>query len=177
MSRASFAPLPPSAEPPNFGGRIGRRSGEEGGCGVLKGLDPMLSPDLLAVLASMGHGDEILISDANFPAESVARSTILGRALRLDCDSLRALRAVLSLLPLDGYEPDPVLTMQVVGDPAAVPEAVAAAEPLFAAEGFVSASLERFAFYDRARRAYAVLRTAETRPYGNFILRKGVISP
>lgn len=144
---------------------------------MLKGVDPMLGPELLAVLASMGHGDEIVLCDANFPADAVARSTIRGRALRLDCDALRALKAVLSLLPLDGYEPDPVLTMQVVGDPAAIPEAVAQAEPLFAAEGFASASLERFAFYERARKAYAVLRTGETRPYGNFILRKGVINP
>ncbi|MDD2869352.1 RbsD/FucU domain-containing protein [Neomegalonema sp.] len=144
---------------------------------MLKGLDPMLGPETLAALASMGHGDEIVLCDANFPAESVARSTVLGRALRMDCDALRALKAVLSLLPLDGHEPDPVLTMQVVGDPAAVPEAVALAEPLFGAEGVASASLERFAFYDRARKAYAILRTAETRPYGNFILRKGVINP
>lgn len=144
---------------------------------MLKGIDGVIGPEVLAVLAAMGHGDEIVLSDANFPAASVAHATVHGRALRMDCDALHALRAVLALLPLDGYEPDPVLTMQVVGDPAAVPTVVAQARPILAAEGVAPASLERFAFYERARRAFAVVRTAETRPYGNFILRKGVINP
>lgn len=124
----------------------------------------------------MGHGDEIVLADANFPSASVARGTVRGSELRIDCDAIVALRAVLSLLPLDGYQPDPVLTMQVVGDPVAVPPVVAEAAPLLALEGVVSASLERFAFYERASRAFAVLRTAETRAYGNFILRKGVVT-
>lgn len=143
---------------------------------MLKGIDPLLGAELLMVLASMGHGDEIVIADANFPAASVARTTVHGRLLHMDCDAPRAVRAVLSLLPVDGYEPDPVLTMQVVGDPLAVPPVVAEATPLFTAEGAAIGSLERFAFYDRARRAFAVVRTAETRPYGNFIIRKGVIA-
>lgn len=144
---------------------------------MLKGIDGVIAPELLAVLAAMGHGDELVLSDANFPAASVAHSTVHGHALRMDCDVLHGLRAVLALLPLDGFAPDPVLTMQVVGDPAAVPAVVAQALPLLAAEGVTPASLERFAFYERARRAFAVVRTAETRPYGNFILRKGVINP
>lgn len=142
---------------------------------MLKGIDPLISPDLLQVLALMGHGDEIVVADANFPAASVAAGS--GRLLRMDCPAPRAVRAILSLLPLDGYQPDPVLTMQVVGDPAAIPDVVAEAAPLLLAEGHRSAGLERFAFYERARGAFAVLRTAETRPYGNFILRKGVINP
>lgn len=143
---------------------------------MLKGIDPLLGPDLLMVLASMGHGDELVIADANFPAASVARTTVHGRPLRLDSAAPRALRAILSLLPIDGYEADPVLTMQVVGDPAAIPEVVAEAAPMLAAAGVRPAALERFAFYDRARRAFAVVRSAETRPYGNFIIRKGVIA-
>ncbi|MDO5647244.1 MAG: RbsD/FucU domain-containing protein [Paracoccus sp. (in: a-proteobacteria)] len=143
---------------------------------MLKGIDPLISPDLLMVLAQMGHGDELVIADANFPAESVAESSVYGAALRMDCDAPRAVAAVLSLLPVDDYEPDPVLTMQVVGDPQAVPDVVAEAEPQFAKAGTRSASLERFAFYERARGAFAVLRTAETRAYGNFILRKGVVA-
>ena len=143
---------------------------------MLKGIDPLLGPELLAVMAAMGHGDELVIADANFPAESVARGTTHGRALRSDAGAVPLLGAVLSLLPLDGHEPDPVLTMQVVGDPAAIPPVVAQAAPLVAAQGHGMASLERFAFYDRARRAFAVVRSGEIRPYGNFILRKGVIT-
>lgn len=143
---------------------------------MLKGIDPVIGPDLLAVLARMGHGDEIVLADANFPAASVARRTVTGAELRIDCDAIRTLRAVLSLMPLDGYEPDPVLTMQVVGDAVAVPQVVAEAQPFLAAEGVRPVALERFAFYARAKGAFAVLRTAETRPYGNFILRKGVIA-
>lgn len=144
---------------------------------MLKGIDPLIGPDLLAVLAQMGHGDEIAIVDANFPAVSVAARTVHGNVLHMDRDALRCLRAVLSLLPLDDFEPDPVLTMQVVGDPDAVPEVVAMAKPLLAEEGVASTSLERFAFYKRAEECFAVLKTAETRIYGNFILRKGVIAP
>ena len=142
---------------------------------MLKGIDPIIAPELLMVLASMGHGDEVVIADANFPAASVARDSVHGQLLRMDCTAPRAVRAVLSLLPVDRYEPDPVLSMQVVGDPTAIPEAVAETAPLFAAEGVAIAGLERFAFYARARRAFAVIRTCETRPYGNFIIRKGVI--
>lgn len=143
---------------------------------MLKGIDARISPNLLRVLARMGHGDEIVIADANFPSAAVARHTVEETELRIDCDAVAALRAVLSLLPIDSFEPDPVLTMQVVDDPAAVPAVVAEAAPLLAAQDLRSAALERFAFYERARRGFAVLRTAETRPYGNFILRKGVIS-
>ena len=142
---------------------------------MLRGIDPYLGPELLMVLAAMGHGDEIVVADANFPADSVAASTRYGAALRMDCSSTRAVQAILSLLPVDGYEPDPVLSRQVVGDPDRVPEAVADAAPLYQAAGAGVASLERFAFYDRARSAYAVVQTAELRPYGNFIIRKGVI--
>ncbi len=143
---------------------------------MLKTIDPLLGPDLLRVLALMGHGDEIAIVDANFPAQSIAARTVHGTALRIDCDARRALEAVLSLMPLDGHEPHPVLTMQVVGDASAVPEVVDAALPLLRAEGVEPTSLERFAFYDRARASFAILRCAETRPYGNFILRKGVVN-
>ncbi|MDO5605434.1 MAG: RbsD/FucU domain-containing protein [Paracoccus sp. (in: a-proteobacteria)] len=142
---------------------------------MLKGIDPLVSAELLFVLAAMGHGDSIVIADANFPAASVACHTVHGRAIPLACDAMRALRAVLSLMPLDPYDDDPVLTMQVVGDADAVPEVVAEAAPLIAAEGFTATGIERHAFYARARDAFAVILSAESRPYGNFILRKGVI--
>ncbi|PZQ52106.1 MAG: ribose ABC transporter [Rhodovulum sulfidophilum] len=142
---------------------------------MLKGIDPLLNPELLAVLAAMGHGDEIVFSDANFPATSVAAETVHGVALRVDCPVLAALGAALSIFPLDTFDGAPVLTMQVVGDPDATPEVVAEAAPLFAAEGAAMATLERFAFYERAKGAFAIVRTLERRPYGNFILRKGVL--
>ncbi|MFV0384005.1 RbsD/FucU family protein [Paracoccus sp. (in: a-proteobacteria)] len=143
---------------------------------MLKGIDPVISPDLLRALAQMGHGDEIAIVDANFPSVSVASQTVAGVALRVDCDAVRALKAVLSLLPVDDFEPDPVLTMQVVGDPDAIPPVIAEAMPVLAAHDLRPASLERFAFYERAKTAFVVLRCADTRPYGNFIIRKGIIA-
>lgn len=144
---------------------------------MLKGLDPRLTPELLFVLAAMGHGDEIVVVDANFPAESVGRSTVHRRPLRLGCDALEALEVILTLLPVDGFEPGAVARMQVVGDPAAVPDIVAEAAPILAAAGVDEApeALERFAFYERARGAYAIVLTNELRLYGNFALRKGVV--
>lgn len=143
---------------------------------MLKGIDPLIGPELLMVLAQMGHGDEIVIVDANFPATSMAMDTVHGTPLRMDCNAVRAVQAVLSLFPIDTFGTDPILTMQVVGDPDAVPPVVTEAAPLFAAEGFTSVGLERFAFYDRARQGFAILLTQESRSYGNFIIRKGIIA-
>lgn len=141
---------------------------------MLKSLDPLLGPDLLHVLASMGHGDEIAVVDANFPAAQCAR-----RLVRLDgADAPRVLRAVLSLLPLDRFVDAPLVTMVVVGNSVAVPEPVLAfAHEARRAEGHevkISA-LERQAFYARAREAFAIVQTGETRLYGNVLVRKGVV--
>lgn len=144
---------------------------------MLKGLDPLIGPELLMVLAEMGHGDEIVVADANFPAASVARHTVHGRVIRLEAQSPRVVQAILSLMPLDGFQPDPALSMQVVGDASAIPEAVAEAGAMVAAEGFAISGLERFAFYARAKAAYAVVHSQDLRLYANFILRKGVIAP
>ena len=140
---------------------------------MLKGLDPLLGPDLIQVLAAMGHGDEIALVDANFPAASMAR-----RLIRLDgVQAVPVLRAVLSVLPLDSFVERPAATMQVVGDPETVPPAVADFVRELAAAGSVApvAPLDRFAFYDRARAAFAIVITGEMRAYGNILLRKGVI--
>lgn len=142
---------------------------------MLKGIDPLISPDLLLVLAQMGHGDTIVIADANFPAASVGSRTVIGQPLRMDCSAPRAVQAVLSLLPIDDFEPGSVVTMQVVGDADATPEAVAEAAPMFAAEGQPMTAVDRFAFYDLAGAAFAILHTTETRLYANFIIRKGVV--
>jgi L-fucose mutarotase len=144
---------------------------------MLKGIDPVISPELLLVLAQMGHGDEIVIADANFPATSVAAETVHGTPIRMDCDAIRALQAVLSLMPLDDFEPDPVLTMQVVGDAEALPEVTALSMPILAAEGIKPRAIERFDFYARSKRAFAIIHCVELRIYANFILRKGIIAP
>jgi L-fucose mutarotase len=143
---------------------------------MLKGIDPLLSPDLLATLRAMGHGDEIAIVDANFPASSMAR-----RLLRLDGVSATAvLDAVLSVMPLDDFVPEAAWRMQVVDAPDAEQPIFAEFRKILAArEGQTIglASLERFAFYERAKTAYALVATGEARLYGNVILKKGVIRP
>ncbi|MCX2724293.1 RbsD/FucU family protein [Roseibium salinum] len=141
---------------------------------MLRGINPLLSPDLLHALRAMGHGDDIVIADANFPAQSNGR-----RVLRLDgITATAALEAVLQVMPLDTFVPDPVLTMQVVGNPSDIPPVVAEFQKIVddVADNPVKiASLERHAFYERARGAFLVVQTGETRLYGNILLKKGVI--
>ena len=139
---------------------------------MLKGLSPLLSPDLLHVLASMGHGDELVLADANFPAATHAR-----RLVRLPgIAAAEVLDAVLSVFPLDDFVPSAAMTMQVVGDAQAVPEAVAGFNQVLAHYGYApAAALERFAFYARAASAFAVVATGEKKIYGNILLKKGVV--
>jgi len=144
---------------------------------MLKNLPPLLTPDALHALASMGHGDELAIVDANFPA---ARLALQGGARLVQlagAGATDALRAVLKVLPLDDFGPGAAWTMQVVGDAAAVPPAVAEFRALLAEAGErAPVPLERMAFYERAAAAFAILRTGESRPYGNILLRKGVVA-
>ncbi|GLU33051.1 RbsD/FucU domain-containing protein [Trinickia caryophylli] len=146
---------------------------------MLKNLDPLLNADVLHALRAMGHGDEVVVCDANFPADAVARDTTLGRLLRMDgVDSARAVSAVLSVLPLDTFVEAPAMRMEVVGDPSALPAVQREAQAeVDAAEGrpVPFASIERHAFYARARKAYCVIATGETRGYGCFVFTKGVI--
>ena len=138
---------------------------------MLKGLDPLLTGDLLQVLADMGHGDEIAIVDANFPAATMAR-----RLVRLPgSTATEALAAVLSLMPLDDFVDHPAAAMDAPGErPAIYPEFEAA---MAAAEGRPVAlkPVERFAFYERAKASYATIATGERRLYANIIVKKGVI--
>ena len=146
---------------------------------MLKNLDPLLNADILYALRAMGHGDEVVICDANFPAESVARSTVLGKLLRMDgVDAARAVRAVLSVLPLDTFVESPAMRMEVVGDAQALPNVQREAQiEVDHAEGRAVpfAPIERHAFYARARQAYCVIATGETRGYGCFVFTKGVL--
>lgn len=141
---------------------------------MLLNIDPILSPDLLFTLRAMGHGDSLAIVDANFPAEGLGP-----KCIRADgSDATAILRAVLSLFPLDAKVADPAICMAVVGEPDAVPEAVADFQAVIQEVADTPRdiqSLERFAFYERAKTASAVVQTGERRLYGNILLTKGVI--
>jgi L-fucose mutarotase len=143
---------------------------------MLIGIDPLLGPDCLAALRAMGHGDYLVLADANFPAAATAR-----RLLRIDgAGLLPALDAVLSVLPIDDFEADPLVSMQVVGEPDTVPAIVREMQQLVdrrVPHRPRIVARERFAFYELARSAYAVIATSERAFYANLILRKGVVPP
>ena len=146
---------------------------------MLKGIDPLLDARLLQVLTAMGHGDDLVLVDRNFPADSVARTTVSGTLIRQDgVDTTRMAQAILSVFPLDSFVETPVLRMEPVDKPDTLLDVhIAMLAEMEAAEGkpVAMGSLERHAFYAAARKAYAVVATAEARPYGCFILKKGVI--
>jgi len=148
---------------------------------MLKSIDPALNADVLYALRAMGHGDDVIICDTNFPADSVARQTVLGKLLRIDnVTAGRAARAVLSVMPLDSFVDHPALRMEIVGKPQEVPPVQAEVQvEIDKAEGksWPMGSIERFAFYDLARKAYCVIQTGERRFYGCFAFKKGVIPP
>jgi L-fucose mutarotase len=147
---------------------------------MLKGIDPLLNADVLRALRAMGHGDDLIICDTNFPADSVARQTVIGKVLRIDADVARVVKAVLSVYPLDTFVDDAAARMEVVGDPKKLlPVAKEVQKEIDAAEGqkWPMISVERYAFYERAKKAYCVIQTHERRFYGCFAFRKGVIPP
>jgi L-fucose mutarotase len=148
---------------------------------MLKGIDHRLNADVLYVLRSMGHGDALVIADTNFPSDQVSRSTVYGDLLRMEnLTAAEAVNAVLSVMPLDTFVDDFAGRMEVVGDPAAIPDVQKEVQAeIDRAEGRPRPmiGIERFDFYDRARESYAVIQTGERRFYGCFILRKGVIGP
>ncbi len=140
---------------------------------MLKGISPLLSPDLLAVLARMGHGDELVLADAHFPGETIGRRVIRADGLRIPA----LLDALLPVFELDSYVDAPCAMMAAVPgdtlDPS-VEKAYRAAIDRHAPKAPPIARIERFAFYDRAREAFAVVMTGETAKYGNILLKKGV---
>jgi L-fucose mutarotase len=148
---------------------------------MLKNIDPALNADVLYALRSMGHGDTLVIADTNFPSDSVARQTVLGRVLRIDnVSAARAMQAILSVFPLDTPLQPSVGRMEVIGDPETIPEIQREVQAeIDAAEGGSAPmyGIERFAFYDKAKQAYCVITTGETRFYGCFLLTKGVVPP
>jgi L-fucose mutarotase len=148
---------------------------------MLKGLNPSLNADVLHALRAMGHGDDLIICDTNFPADSVARQTRLGTLLRMEnLTAAEAATAVLSVYPLDTFVDDAAARMEVVGKPDQIePVQQEVQTAIDAAEGrpWPMIGVERYAFYERAKQAYCVIQTGERRFYGCFAFRKGVIAP
>lgn len=147
---------------------------------MLKGINHLLNADVLHVLRAMGHGDDLIIADTNFPSDSVAKQTAHGRLLRIDRNAPEVVDAVLSVYPLDSFVDDAAARMEVVGSPDELPAVQQEVQAkIDAANGapWPMISIERYAFYERAKQAYAVIQTHERRFYGCFAFRKGVIAP
>lgn len=148
---------------------------------MLKGIDHRLNADLLHALRAMGHGDMLMLTDVNFPGASLARHTVSGRLLTMEnLTSAEAARAILSVLPLDNFVPEFAARMEVVGDPTALPPVQAEVQAeVDHAEGRARPlpGIDRFAYYDMAKQAFAIVQTGERRLYGCFMFRKGVIMP
>lgn len=143
---------------------------------MLRFIDPVLGPELLYTLRAMGHGDEIVVVDANFPAETMGRRVIRAEGT----DALRMSEAILKLMPLDEFESEAAFCMAQVDAPdtlAPICESFGTLVERYSDGRFGVKPIERFAFYDRARESFAVVVTGETRLYGNLILKKGVIRP
>ena len=140
---------------------------------MLKGISPLLSPELLATLSMMGHGDEIILADAHFPGDSFNGNVIRADGLKIP----DLLEAILPLLGLDAYVPDPLIMMAAVEgdtlDPT-VESAYRTAIDTHAPDAPAIGRIDRFAFYDRAEAAFAIVMTGETAKYGNILLKKGV---
>ncbi len=148
---------------------------------MLKNIDPALNADVLHALRSMGHADTLAVVDTNFPADAIARQTTLGRLLRMDnISAARAMQAILSVLPLDTPLQPAVGRMEVMGAPDEIPapqQEVQAEIDAVEGQSTPMYGIERFAFYEQAKKAYCVIATGETRFYGCFLLTKGVVPP
>jgi L-fucose mutarotase len=148
---------------------------------MLKGINALLNSDVLGALRAMGHGDDLIIADTNFPSDSVARQTRLGRLLRIDnVSAAEAAKAILSVYPLDSFVDDAAARMEIVGAPGEIPPVQEEVQiEINAAEGkpWPMISVERYDFYERAKKAYCVIQTGERRFYGCFAFRKGVVPP
>lgn len=142
---------------------------------MLKGIDPALGPDLLAILRAMGHGDEIVIADSNFPAASHAN-----RLVRADgISATRLAKAIAAIMPIDDFVPNAAFRMAVTGNPDEVPPIIKEFVTILSAAGYKGRieAIERFAFYERAKQAYAIVATGEQRIWANLILKKGIVPP
>ncbi|MGV1753157.1 RbsD/FucU family protein [Agrobacterium sp. CG674] len=146
---------------------------------MLKGIDPIINAELIHALMLMGHGDQLVLCDINHPAQTIARQTTFGRLIDVSgCGLERTAEAILKLFPLDTFVDAPVKRMQVVGDAEGqVPIFAAMQNVVDRAENrpVTIEALERFAFYEAAKKSFAIVRTSDPGPYGCFIFSKGVI--
>lgn len=143
---------------------------------MLKGVPSVLSPQLLKVLAEMGHGDEIVIAEGNFPAESMGKNAVVVRADGHGVPEI--LDAVLQMMPLDQYVPHPAALMEVVPGDKCIPVIWNQYRSILEKrreDPSAVEMMERFAFYERAKKAYAIVATGETAIYANILLKKGVV--
>ena len=147
---------------------------------MLKNIDPLLNADLLWVLAAMGHGDDLALVDANHPADTVASHCIVKKPLRVSAATMaNVARAILTVFPLDDFTVDPVRRMEVVGAPSEVPPIQCEVQSVVDAvhgRALPMMGIERYAFYEAAKQAFAVVQVSDARPYGCFLFRKGVIA-
>ena len=137
---------------------------------MLKGINALLNADVLYTLSAMGHGDDLIFADTNFPSDCVARETVFGELLRIDASAAEVIRAVLSLYPIDTFVDDAAGRMEVVGEPKTILPVMEEVQAELSAVGGPNPmmSIERYAFYERAKDAYAVIQTGERRFYGCF---------
>jgi L-fucose mutarotase len=142
---------------------------------MLKGIDPVLGPELLGILRAMGHADEICIADANFPATSNAR-----RVVRADgVTATRLVRAIAEIMPIDDFVEAAAFSMEATDKSDDVPMIIGEFAAILKDAGYNGPiqALERFAFYDRAAKCYAIVASGEERLWGNLILKKGWLPP
>ncbi|WP_370931638.1 RbsD/FucU family protein [Bartonella sp. DGB1] len=147
---------------------------------MLKNISPILTADLLWVLAAMGHGDDLAIVDANHPAEKLARLTSSQQLIQMPGLTMaQVIEAILTVYPLDTYVKDPVRRMLVIEDNASIPEVQEEVRKKILSAGMEEKQfigIERFEFYKQASQAFAIIQVGDVRPYGCFLLRKGVIT-
>ena len=143
---------------------------------MLINIDPVLGPDILHTLRAMGHGDKIIVCDSNFPAYSMN-----SRVHRLDgIDAARSMKAILSVFPLDSFIEYPILRMQIDNKPDEINDVHQEVMNVLEVSSKINwkmGSIERFQFYEEAKKAFAIITTNENRPFGCFLLTKGVIKP
>ena len=144
---------------------------------MLKGINPLLNADVLYVLRAMGHGDDLIIAGTNFPSNSIAAKTVSGKILKIDASASEVIKAILSVYPIDKYSRDSVARMEVIGKPSTIlPVMKEVQTEITAVEGPVNMiAIIRSEFYERAKKAYAVIQTSERRFYSGFAIRKGVV--
>jgi L-fucose mutarotase len=142
---------------------------------MLKGIDPVLGPEMLGILRAMGHADEICIADANFPSASNAR-----RLVRADgVTATKLVRAIAEVMPIDNFVEAAAFSMEATGKPGEFPPIISEFSAILQDSGYNGPiqALERFAFYDRAAKCYAIVASGEDRLWGNLILKKGWLPP